>query len=302
VKYAWIATHKKHWPVALACEVLDVSTSGYFEHWRRKKANQPGKPGTKKRIDDTPLLANIRAIHAEVKGEYGWPRMWKELQDRDVRVGKERVRRLMKLHGIQARGKKKFVVTTDSKHNLPIAENLLARNFTPEAPNRVWTSDITYIATDEGWLFLTAVIDLFSRHVVGWSMSPHMQTSAVIDALRMAWFRRRPEPGLIFHSDRGSQYCSHAFQDALKEYKMKSSMSRKGNCWDNAPTESLWGRLKVGRLYGRKFATRRDAMDEVISWLTFYNHKRLHSTLGHVSPMAFEQRWNAAQQQDRMSA
>lgn len=302
MRYAWIARHKNHWPVALTCETLDVSVSGYFQHWRRKEASQPGKPGTKKRLNTAAVLAHIQAIHSEVKGEYGWPRMWKELQDRDVRVGKERVRRLMKLHGIQARGKKKFVVTTDSKHNLPIAENLLARNFAPEAPNRVWTSDITYIATDEGWLFLTAVIDLFSRHVVGWSMTPHMQTSAVTDALRMAWFRRRPEPGLIFHSDRGSQYCSHAFQETLKEYKMKSSMSRKGNCWDNAPTESLWGRLKVGRLYGRRFATRREAMDEVISWLTFYNHKRLHSTLGHVSPMAFEQRWNAAQQQDRMSA
>jgi transposase InsO family protein len=302
VKYAWIARHKKDWPVALTCEVLDVSVSGYFEHWRRKEASQPGKPGTIRRINDAPLLVHIRAIHAEVKGEYGWPRMWKELQDRDVRCGKERVRRLMKRHGIYARGKKKFIVTTDSKHSLPIAENLLARNFTPEAPNRVWTSDITYIATHEGWLFLTAVIDLFSRQVVGWSMSPHMQTSAVTDALRMAWFRRRPEPGLIFHSDRGSQYCSNAFQDTLAEYKMKSSMSRKGNCWDNAPTESLWGRLKVGRLYGRTFTTRRDAMDEVISWLTFYNHKRLHSTLGHVSPMAFEQRWYAAQQHDRMSA
>ena len=232
MKYAWIARHKKDWPVALTCEVLDVSVSGYFEHCRRKDTSQPGKPGTKKRISTPSLLMHIRVIHAEVKGEYGWPRMWKELQDRDVRVGKERIRRLMKLHGIQAKGKKKFVVTTDSKHNLPIAENLLARNFTPERPNQVWTSDITYIATDEGWLFLTAVIDLFSRHVVGWSMSPHMQTSAVTDALRMAWFRRRPAPGLIFHSDRGSQYCSHAFQDTLNEYKMKSSMSRKGNCWE----------------------------------------------------------------------
>ncbi len=208
----------------------------------------------------------------------------------------------MKLHGIKARGKRKFVVTTDSKHNLPIAQNLLDRNFMPEAPNQVWTSDITYIATDEGWLYLTGVIDLFSRQVVGWSMRDNMQTNAVTDALRMAWFRRRPEPGLIFHSDRGSQYCSHEFQSALKDYKMKSSMSRKGNCWDNAPTESPWGRLKVGRLYGRKFATRRAAMDEVIDWLNFYNHKRLHSTLGYVSPMTFEQRWTAAQQQDRKSA
>jgi len=214
----------------------------------------------------------------------------------------------MKLHGIKARGKRKFVATADSKHKLPIAPNLLERNFTPAAPNRVWTSVITYIATDEGRLYLTGVIDLFSRQVVGWCMSDHMQASVVVDALRMAWFRRRPEPGLIFHSDRGSQYCSHDFQETLKGYEMKSSMSRKGNCWadlgfsHNAPTESLWGRLKVGRLYGRRFATKRAAMDEVIDWLTFYNHKRLHSTLGYVSPMTFEQRWIAAQQQDRKSA
>ena len=208
----------------------------------------------------------------------------------------------MQRHGIKARGKKKFVVTTDSKHNLPIAPNLLERNFSPEAPNRVWSSDITYIGTDEGWLYLVAVIDLYSRQVVGWSMKEHMQASLVSDALRMAWFRRRPEPGLIFHSDRGSQYCSHEFQNALKEYGMKSSMSRKGDCWDNAPTESLWGRLKVGRLYGRRFATRRDAMDEVMDWLTFYNHRRLHSSLGYVSPMTFEQRWTAAQQQTNKAA
>ena len=302
MKYAWIAKHKTHWPVTLACEVLGVSTSGFFEHWRRKDAEKPSRPEAKKRISDEALLVHIKAIHAEVKQEYGWPKMWKELVARGIRVGKERVRKLMQHHGIKARGKRKFVVTTDSKHNLPIAPNLLDRNFTPEAPNQVWTSDITYIATDEGWLYLTGVIDLFSRQVVGWSMRDHMQANAVTDALRMAWFRRRPAPGLIFHSDRGSQYCSHEFQSELKGFEMKSSMSRKGNCWDNAPTESLWGRLKVGRLYGRRFATRREAMDEVINWLNFYNHKRLHSTLGYVSPMTFEQRWTAAQQQDRKSA
>ena len=302
MRYAWIAKHKARWPVTLSCEVLGVSTSGYFEHWRRKDSDKPSRAGANRRISDEALLVHILAIHAEVKQEYGWPKMCKELLARGIRVGKERVRKLMQLHGIKARGKRKFVVTTDSKHNLPIAENLLNRNFMPEAPNQVWTSDITYIATDEGWLYLTAVIDLFSRQVVGWSMAAHMQTSAVTDALHMAWFRRRPAPGLIFHSDRGSQYCSHDFQKVLKSYEMKSSMSRKGNCWDNAPTESLWGRLKVGRLYGRRFATRRNAMDEVIDWLTFYNHKRLHSTLGYVSPMTFEQRWIAAQQQDRKSA
>jgi putative transposase len=302
VKYAWIARHRAQWPVTLACEVLGVSASGYFEHWRRKDTDKPSRPGANKRISDEALLVHIKAIHAQVKQEYGWPKMWKELLARGIRVGKERVRKLMQRHGIKARGKRKFVVTTDSKHDLPIAPNLLARDFSPAAPNQTWTSDITYIATDEGWLYLTAVLDLFSRQVVGWSMRPHMQTSAVTDALRMAWFRRRPAPGLIFHSDRGSQYCSHEFQKALEGYKMKSSMSRKGDCWDNAPTESLWGRLKVGRLYGRRFATRREAMDEVMDWINFYNHERLHSTLGYVSPMTFEQRWIAAQQQQRKSA
>lgn len=302
MKYAWITSHKKDWPVALTCEVLDVSVSGYFEHRCRNKAGQSGKPGTKPRLTDSALLVHIKALHAEVKGEYGWPRMHVALQDKGLRVGKERVRRLMQMHGIQARGKRKFVVTTDSKHSLPIAPNLLDRQFTPSRPNAVWTSDITYIETSEGWLYLTAVIDLFSRQVVGWSLRDHLQASIVTDALRMAWFRRRPDPGLIFHSDRGSQYCSHAFQDALLDYGMRSSMSRKGNCWDNAPTESLWGRLKVGRLYGRIFATRREAMDEVIDWLTFYNHSRLHSTLGYVSPMTFENRWQAAQQQHKFAA
>ena len=295
MKYAWIVSNKAHWPITLACEVLGVSASGYFEHGRRKKAPKPSKPGAHKRMSDEALLAYIRAIHAEVKGEYGWPKMWKELVARGHRVGKERVRRLMQLHGIRARCKRKFVVTTDSKHHLPIAPDLVQRNFTPTAPNQIWTGDITYIATDEGWLYLAAVIDLFSRQVVGWSMQPHMQSSLVTDALKMAWFRRQPAHGLIFHSDRGSQYCGHEFQGTLTGYKMKSSMSRKGNCWDNAPTESLWGRLKVGRLYGQKFATRRQAMDEVIDWLTFYNHRRLHSTLGYVSPMQFEKRWDAAQ-------
>jgi len=275
------------------CEVLNVSVSGYFEHQRRRAQARPSVPG--RRHSNEALLAHIRAIHAEVKGEYGWPRVWKELLARGIQVGKDRVQRLMQAHGIKARGKRKFVVTTDSKHSLPVAENLRARDFSPSEPDRVWSSDITYIATDEGWLYLTCVIDLFRRQVVGWSMQPHMQTSLVTDALPMAWFRRHPTPGLIFHSDRGSQYCSHSFQAALTSYGMLSSMSRKGNCWDNAPTQSLWGSLKVGRLYGRKFATPREAMDEVIDWLTFYNHRRLRSRLGYVSPMRFEANWRAGQ-------
>lgn len=293
MKYAWIERHKNCWPVTLQCEVLNVSASGYFERQRRKDTDHPEMPS--KRLSDAALLVHIKAVHAASKGEYGWPRVWRELQAKGVRVWKERVRRLMKEHGIKAREKRKFVVTTDSKHNLPIAPNLLNRNFQPDAPDCVWTSDITYIQTDAGWLYLAVVLDLYSRQVVGWSMQPHMQTSLVTDALRMAWFRRRPEPGLIFHSDRGSQYCSHAFQQTLAEYDMQSSMSRKGNCWDNAPTESLWGSLKVGRLYGMRFETLRQAMDEVIDWLTYYNHRRLHSTLDYISPMQFEKNWFAAQ-------
>lgn len=296
MKYAWIGRHKKQWPVTLQCAVLDVSASGYFDHQRRKGSVQPATLG--KRISDEALLIHIKAAHAGSKGEYGWPRIWQELRANGVKVGKERIQRLMKLHGIKVRGKRKYVVTTDSKHNLAIAPNLLNRNFQPAQPNAVWSSDITYIQIDEGWLYLAAVIDLYSRQVVGWSMQPHMQTSLVTDALRMAWFRRRPEPGLIFHSDRGCQYCSHAFQQTLGEYGMQRSMSRKGNCWDNAPTESLWGSLKVGRLYGMRFETRRHAMDEVIDWLMLYNHRRLHSTLGYISPMRFEQNWFTAQLKD----
>ena len=229
--------------------------------------------------------------------------MLRELRARDVRVGKARVQRTMKLHGIRAKGKKKFVITTDSEHALPIAKNLLNREFTVAQPNTVWASDLfypaTYIPTGAGWLYLVAVIDLFSRKVVGWSMlrpkRTHMQASMVTDALRMAWFSRKPPPGLVFHSDRGSQYCSREFQGALKAYGMRSSMSRKGDCWDNAPTESLWGRLKVARIHGQKFATLRAAMDEVVDWLTFYNHRRLHCTLGYVSPMRFEENWRTAQ-------
>jgi transposase InsO family protein len=293
VKYAWITRHKGQWPISLQCGVLGVSASGYFEHIAGRVSKGPSSPG--RGLSDEAVLAHIKAAHAGSKGEYGWPRIWKELLAKGVRVGKERIQRLMKLHGIKARGKRKYVVTTDSKHNLPIAANLLDRHFQPERPNAVWSSDITYIPTDEGWLYLAGVMDLHSRQVVGWSMTDHMQTPLVSDALRMAWFRRHPEPGLILHSDRGSQYCSHEFQAVLTGYGMRSSMSRKGNCWDNAPTESLWGSLKVGRLHGCRFETRRQAMDEVIDWLTFYNHRRLHSTLGYISPMQFENNWLAAQ-------
>ena len=203
----------------------------------------------------------------------------------------------MKQHGIRARGKRRFhVMTTDSRHDLPIAPNLLNRNFTPAAPNQAWAGDITYIATDEGWLFLAVVIDLFSRRVVGWSMQPDMRRNLVIDALEMAWFHRRPDRSskLIFHSDRGSQYASEDFRKVLKEYAITQSMSGKGNCWDNACSETLFGSLKVERLHGQRFETIREAKDETIAWLLWYNQTRMHSTLGYASPAAFETEWDNA--------
>ncbi len=290
MKYAWITRNKGHWPISLQCEMLGVSQSGYHEHCARQAT--PAPPPL---LSNDALLVHIKAIHAKARQEYGWPRVWKALQASGIAVGKERVRKLMQRHSIKARTKRKYKATTDSNHRLPIAPNLLNRQFAVSQPNCVWTSDITYIATDEGWLYLSVVLDLFSRQVVGWSMKPHMKTELVGDALRMAWFRRRPEAGLIFHSDRGSQYCSHEFQSELTAYGMKSSMSRRGNCWDNSPTESLWGSLKTARIHGRRFATRRAVMDEIVDWLRFYNHERLHSSLNYVSPMQFERTWLASQ-------
>ncbi len=297
---------KRCYPVSISCEVLQVSASGYFNWLRRQGGGCGGGGRAAARYSDEALLAHIRAIHAEVKGEYGWPRMHKELVARGIRVGKERVRRLMQQHGIHARSKPKFVVTTDSRHSLPVAPDLVQRRFNPEAPNRLWSGDITYIATDEGWLYLAAVIDLFGRQVVGWSLQERMHTGLVKDALAMAWWRRRPPPGLIFHCDRGSQYCSHEFQQALRDWGMRSSMSRKGNCWENersefrhnAPTESFWGRLKTASVHGCKFATREQARQAVLDWVAFYNHRRLHSSLGYLSPMQFEQRWYEAQRKN----
>ena len=248
------------------------------------------------------LTANITDhvtwVNAETRGAYGWPRMWRELRQRGLRVGKQRVQRLMQAHGIRARGKRRFrVATTDSRHALPIAPNRLDRNFSPPRPDTAWAGDITYIATDEGWLFLAVVIDLFSRRVVGWSLHPHMERSLVMDALEMAWQQRRPaRDELLFHSDRGSQYASQDFARLLDEHGITASMSRKGNCWDNACSETLFGSLKVERLDGQRFATIREAKDAVLSWLRWYNRSRMHSTLNYSSPAAYEQRWREQQQ------
>jgi putative transposase len=250
-------------------------------------------------MTDEALLVHIRAEHAETRGAYGWPRIWRELGSRGLRVGKQRVQRLMQAHGIRARGKRRFrVATTDSRHGLPVAPNRLDRNFSPPRPNTAWARDITCIATDEGWLFLAVVIDLFSRRVVGWSLQPHMERSLVIDALEMAWQQRRPKRGeLLFHSDRGSLYASQDFAQLLDQPGITPSMSRKGNCWDNACSETLFGSLKVEWLDGQRFATIREAKDAVLAWLRWYDRRRTHSTLDYPSPADYERNWIQQKQQ-----
>jgi len=224
VRYAFIEQQSGSYPVQALCAALQVSDSG-FAAWQRGE-------GPQKWLSDSALLKLIREIHNETKAAYGSPRIYQELKGRGIPVSKTRVERLMRQNGLRGRHKRRFKATTDSKHTLPVAPNLLGQNFETERPDQVWTADITYLATGEGWLYLAIVLDLYTRQIVGWAMRERMTKDLVIDALRMAWFRRRPAPGLIHHSDRGSQYCSHEFQKQLAEYGMLASMSRKGNCWD----------------------------------------------------------------------
>jgi putative transposase len=296
VKYAWIDMQRKDYGLGEMCSVLDVSVSGY-RSWKRG-----GKPD-RKRLTDAQMLALIQSIHTELKGAYGSPRMVRELRGRGFPASKPRVERLMRENDIRARHKRRYKVTTDSKHNLPVAPNLLDRNFTPTGPNLAWTSDITYLWTDEGWLYLAIVLDLFNREVVGWSLKPRMTADIVTDALTMAWFRRKPAAGLMHHSDRGSQYASHAFQGKLKEYDMICSMSRKGNCWDNAPTESWFNSFKNERVHGLRYETRAEMTAASFEYIeVFYNRKRRHSTLGYKSPAQFLDDWLITQQYEKLVA
>ena len=296
MKYAWIDTHRAEFALTELCEVLEVSVSGY-RAWKR--GGTPDRQG----LTDAQLLALIQSIHAELKGAYGSPRMVRELRARGFPVSKARVERLMREHGLRGRHKRRYKATTDSKHSLPVAENLLQRDFTPSGPNEVWTSDITYLWTDEGWLYLAIVLDLFNREVVGWSLKPRMTADLVTEALTMAWFRRQPPPGLIHHSDRGSQYASHAFQDQLRQYGMICSMSRKGNCWDNAPTESWFNSFKNERVFGERFCTREAMKATAFEYIeAFYNRKRLHSTLGYTSPVQFLKSWSSTQKEGKQVA
>ena len=296
MKYAWIDAQRPTFDLVAMCGVLAVSISGY-RAWKR------GGHPERRWLTDLQMIVLIQAIHAEFKGAYGSPRLLRELHARGFPASKERVERLMRENGIRARHKRRYKATTDSQHALPVADNLLARDFTPSGPNQVWTADITYLWTDEGWLYLAIVLDLFNREVVGWSLKPRMTADLVTDALTMAWFRRKPATGLMHHSDRGSQYASHCFQDKLTEYGMLCSMSRKGNCWDNAPTESWFNSFKNERVFGEHFATREAMKATAFEYIeVFYNRKRRHSTLGYHSPVRFLNDWINAQQREKRVA
>jgi transposase InsO family protein len=263
------------------CKVLEVSPSGYYA-WRKR-------PESATVVRRRRLTVMVKAIHEQSRQNYGSPRVFKELQARGERCNVKTVARIMRKNEIVAKRRRKFKVTTDSNHRLPVAKNLLDRKFTVTAPNRVWVTDITYIPTWEGWLYLATVQDLFSRKIVGWSMQPRMTRQLVIDALEMAVDRRRPEPGLLCHSDRGSQYASDDYQAVLARHGMVCSMSRKGNCWDNAVMESFYSTLKTELIYHEVFHTRDEARRAVFEYIEmFYNHFRRHSTLGYLSPVDFE--------------
>jgi len=281
--FRFIDEHQDQWPVRLLCETLEVSPAGYYA-WRQRP------PSAGQQRQDL-LLVEMRAIHVQFKGRYGSPRMHAELKARGHDCCVNTVARLMHDHGIAAKTARKFRVrTTDSNHDLPVAENLLDRQFNPSGANEVWVADITYIPTREGWLYLAVVEDLFSRRVVGWSMAESLESRLVVDALEMAVQRRLPEEGLLAHSDRGSQYASEHYQLLLARHGIACSMSRRADCWDNAPMESFFASLKKELVHGADFATRAEARAALFEYIeVFYNGQRRHSSLGYVSPAEYEQ-------------
>jgi transposase InsO family protein len=283
MKFRFIEAHREQWPVTARCDALQVSVAGYYA-WRQRPASDQ-----QQRRDA--LLVEIQAVHQEVKARYGSPRIHAELRARGHTCCVNTVAKLMKQHDITAKTKRKIrCTTTDSNPDLPVAENLLDRQFDPEAPNERWVADSTYIPTREGWLYLAAVEDLYSRLVVGWSMVDHLESRLVVDALEMAVQRRLPGEGLLAHSDRGSQYASEHYQRLLARHGIACSMSRKADCWDNAPMESFFASLKKELVHDADFATRAEARAALFEYIeVFYNGQRRHSSLGYVSPAEYEQ-------------
>ena len=282
-KYAVIAAHRTEFPIILMCRVLSVSRAGYY-------AAQDRAPSTRAATDAT-LVATITDTFTTCRSRYGAPRVHQKLRLSGHRVGRKRVARLMRAAGLQARRRRRFAITTDSTHALPLANNVVARQFAVGGPvNTVWVSDTTFIPTGEGWLYLAVVLDLASRFVVGWATSARNDTALVLAALQRATAIRRPGPGAVHHADRGSTYASHAYRTALTQQGMIASMSRKGDCWDNAVAESFFATLEWELLADERFATRAMATRALVPFIEeWYNRERLHSALGYVSPQTFEQ-------------
>jgi putative transposase len=282
VIFSFIERHKEVWPVTLLCDTLGVSPQGFYA-WR-------ARPTSEQQQRRAALLVEIRAVHAEVKERYGSPRLHAELQAQGVECCVNTVAKLMHDNDIRAKTARKFRNTTDSNHPLPVADNLLDRQFDAQAPNERWVADITYIPTREGWLYLAVVEDLYSRMVVGWSMADTMTSRLVVDALEMAVARRLPQEGLLAHSDRGSQYASEHYQRLLGKHGIECSMSGVGQCWDNAPMESFFASLKKELIHHEDYQTRAQARASIFEYIeAFYNPKRRHSSLGFVSPAEYEQ-------------
>ncbi len=263
------------------CRVLSVSRSGYYT-WRSRAESR-------RTIENRRLDARIKAIYKKHKGRYGSPKITEELHDEGFSVSKNRVARLMRTAGLRAIVRRKFRVTTDSKHSHPVADNILQRDFSASEPNTTWVSDITYIATQHGWMYLTVIIDLFSRMVVGWALSSSLSHEMVVTALKRAIRSRRPGKGLVFHSDRGVQYACSGFREELNKHEFIQSMSRKGNCWDNAVAESFFSIIKSELIHHERFKDPQDTLAAIFEYIeVYYNRKRKHSTLGYQTPEQFE--------------
>jgi putative transposase len=286
VTFAFIAAEKAQFPIRVLCRALDVSPSGYYAAQQR--------PPSARTQRDTALLRRLHVLHADSRRTYGRPRLRRALRQAGFHVGDRRVRRLMRAGGLVARGRRRYRVTTDSRHDAPVAPNHLARAFTVTRPNRVWAGDITALWTTEGWLYLAVLLDLASRRVVGWAADATMDTELSLAALRQALTRRRIRRGLLHHSDRGVQYASARYQALLRQHGMRVSMSRKGNCWDNSVVESFFRTLKT-ELHPMTWPTRAEARRAIVDYIEcFYNRQRLHSTLDYRTPAAFEARFKTA--------
>ena len=281
MKYAWISEHRGQFSVNRMCRQLEVSRSGYCQWGERA-------PSDRSRANAA-LDAQVAAIHAESNRSYGRPRIVQALGDQGIPVSHERVRNSLKRQGLRPVYKRPFRVTTDSAHTKPIAPNVLGRRFDDWNINQAWVGDITYVATDEGWLYLACIMDLASRRIVGWSISERIKADLVCEALKSAYWRRKPPEGLIMHSDRGSQYASDQHRRLIQDYGMIQSMSRRANCWDNAAMESLFKTLKVERIYGLRYETRAQARLDIVNWIEgFYNQWRMHSSIGYKTPVSVE--------------